>query len=476
MSSRTEPDLVRARPWSLSLRLTAYYAGSAFMIVALATGSLHWAMVRNVDLEDDRTLADKVSLLQTLLRSQPLDIPAIQQEVNESWQARQHTIVFIRVIGGDGAPIAESPEMATLLPRELFPPLADEPGRGLTIETSGQSYRMMAVGSAGTGLVQVALDRTQEQELLAGYEERLWSVLGGALVACTLVGYAIAWRGLRPIREFSATAAGIRPTTLSARITLTGLPAELHQFAGAFNQMLDRLEDAFGRLSRFSADLAHELRTPVNNLRGELDVVLQKGRSPEEYIETIGSCLEECARLARIIDSLLFLARAEDPQMQIDRETFNVVEEINNIREFFEPMASESGIHIRTDAEGSIPVSLNRPLFQRAVGNLVSNAIAHTPSGGTVTLRPRWGDDVVSLEVTDTGRGIAANDLPHIFDRFYRADRSRTPSSGGVGLGLAIVKSIVELHDGSVEASSAPGGGTRIRLSFPRNCPEMTNL
>lgn len=470
MSSKNETEGPAPRPWSLAVRLTAYYAGSAFLIVALATGYLYWAMVRNVDLEDDRTLADKVRLLQSILRSTPFDKSAVRQEVNESWQAGQHTVVFMRVIARDGSTIAESPDMTTQLPASLFPAPADEPGNGTSVEIrSEHSYRLMAVGSRDVGIVQVALDRTQELELLARYEEGLWYVLGAALVACTLAGYAIAWRGLRPIREISATTSAIRPANLGQRITLSGLPGELHQFAGAFNEMLDRLERAFDRLSRFSADIAHELRTPLNNLRGELDVALEQRRTPEEYTEMIGSSLEECARLGRIIDSLLFLARAEDPQMQIDRETFDVAEEMESIREFFEAMAHESGIQLRTDVHGPLSASLNRSLVQRAIGNLVSNALAHTPAGGTITLRAQSVDASVALEVCDTGRGISADDLPHIFDRLYRADRSRAPISGGAGLGLAIVKSIVELHRGSVDVATAVGKGTRVRLLFPRN-------
>jgi two-component system heavy metal sensor histidine kinase CusS len=453
----------------LAIRLTAYYAGSAFLIVTVATGYLYWAMARNVDLEDDRTLADKIRLVQSIMQAAPLDVPAIEQEANESWQASQHTMVFIRAIADDGRTIAESPEMGALLPRELFPPPAGEPGRGSNVETkSRHAYRLMAVGNAN-GIVQVATDRTMEQEILAGYEERLWYALGAALVACAAAGYVIARRGLRPIHQISATAASIRPANLAERITLTGLPAELHQFAGAFNAMLDRLEEAFDRLSRFSADIAHELRTPLNNLRGELDVALQKRRSPEDYAEAIGSSLEECARLGRIIDSLLFLARAEDPQTQIDRETFDLREELGNIREFFEPVAHESGVQIVSDVSAPITASLNRPHFQRALGNLVSNALAHTLPGGAVTLRARSEGEVIVLEVSDTGQGISPDDLPHVFDRFYRADRSRTPTSGGVGLGLAIVKSVAELHRGSVEIESEPGKGTRVRLLFPQN-------
>jgi two-component system heavy metal sensor histidine kinase CusS len=427
-------------------------------------------MVRQVDLEDDHTLADKVRLLQSILHETPLDESAVRQEVNESWQAGQHTVVFVRVMSGDGTTIAESPDMAKVLPATAFPRLASEPGRGTSIELrTDHSYRLMSVGNSRDGIVQVALDRTPEQELLASFEESLWYALGAALVASALAGYAIAWRGLRPIREISATAALIRPGHLRRRITLAGLPAELHEFAGAFNNMLDRLEGAFDRLSRFSADIAHELRTPLNNLRGVLDVALEKRRSPEEYAETIASGLEECMRLGRIIDSLLFLARAEDPQMQIDRESLDLTEEIEHVREFFEAPALESGVLILADSNGPVSARVNRPLLQRAIGNLVSNALAHTPTRGTITLRARQEGTGIAIEVSDTGHGIPAADLPHVCERFYRADRSRSPTSGGVGLGLAIVNSIMELHSGSVEITSAVDQGTRVRLVFPQD-------
>ncbi|MBI3862301.1 MAG: heavy metal sensor histidine kinase [Planctomycetia bacterium] len=461
----------------MAVRLTAFYAASSFLIVALATGYLYWEMVRNVDLEDDRTLGDKVRLLQSITQTEPFDESAVRQEVNESWQARQHRVVFIRLIDGEGQTVVESPDMGSVLPSALFPPGASEPGRGSNAAApSGHSYRLMAVRGAAGSAVQAALDRTPQQELIAGFEERLWYALGAALVACALAGYVIARRGLRPIRQISATAATIRPGHLNERITLAGLPAELHRFGGTFNKMLDRLEDAFERLSRFSADIAHELRTPLNNLRGELDVALQKRRSLDEYVEAIGSSLEECSRLGRIIDSLLFLARAEDPKLQIDRETFDVAVEIENIREFFEAMANEAGVQLCTEASDPVPASLNRPLFQRAIGNLVSNALAHTPAGGSIVLSTRRHDSFIDVEVSDTGRGISADDLPNIFDRFYRADRSRTPTGGSVGLGLAIVKSIAELHLGTVEASSEIGKGTQIRLRFPQSAPQMTIL
>jgi two-component system heavy metal sensor histidine kinase CusS len=315
--------------------------------------------------------------------------------------------------------------------------------------------------------VQVALDRRQEEDLLAGYRRNLCLVLGGALLACAAGGYRIARRGIRPVEQVTALARRVRPTALGERVTTAGLPAELLALAGTFNDMLDRLEESFGRLARFSSDIAHELRTPVNNLRGEVEVALGKARTPEEYSEVLGSCLEECGRLTRLIDSLLFLARAESPKTQVTREPVDVGRELEAVREFYEPAAAEAGVRLRVAAEGAGLARVDRALLQRAIGNLVENALRHTPSGGAVTLVAGPAAGGVRLEVADTGCGIAAEHLPHVLDRFYRADRARSAAAGGVGLGLAIVKGIVEMHGGSVAVASEPGRGTRVTLLLP---------
>jgi two-component system heavy metal sensor histidine kinase CusS len=202
--------------------------------------------------------------------------------------------------------------------------------------------------------------------------------------------------------------------------------------------MLDRLEESFKRLARFSADIAHELRTPVNNLRREAEVALGKSRSAEGYREVLGSCLEECARLSRIIDSLLY-----------------------------EAAAAEAGVTLRLICSDGMVANLDRTLFQRAVGNLVANALAHTPAGGIVTVAAGREDGAVTVNVTDTGCGIPEAHLPHVFDRFYRVDDARSTATGGVGLGLAIVKTIAGLHHGSAMIKSEVGKGTRVTLAFP---------
>ncbi len=484
MSSKTGHNDAPAQSWSLAARLTAYYASSAFLIVSLVTGYLYWAMVRNVDLEDDRLLADRVTELQhSILQSQPRDMGAIQREVDEAWQARQNTQLYIRLLAVDGTLVTQSPGMDDILPVGAFPLPADEPGAGLAVlSMQGRSMRVVAVkavagsGSSRTSVmndpsiatIQVAMDRGPEDELIADYRSRMAYVLAAAFIGCVAAGHTIARRGMRPIHAITRTARETGPANLGQRIEAAGLPAELHELAGTFNAMLNRLEGAFDRLSQFSADIAHELRTPVNNLRGELDVTLQKQRSLAEYQELIGSGLEECNRLARIIDSLLFLARSEDAQTQIDLEQCDLAAELRHIREFYEATAQEAGVELIAEPAGPLEARLNRALFQRAVGNLITNAIAHTPRGGKVSLRAIADSENVAVDVADTGAGIPAAHVPHVFNRFYRADDSRDAPHGGVGLGLAIVKSIVELHGGTVNVASEVGRGTQVRLKIPQ--------
>jgi two-component system heavy metal sensor histidine kinase CusS len=231
--------------------------------------------------------------------------------------------------------------------------------------------------------------------------------------------------------------------------------------------MLDRLEGSFDRLGRFSSDIAHELRTPVNNLRGGIEVALGRPRTTDEYREVLGSSLEECGRLTRLVEALLFLARAEDPKAQVAREAMDVAAELAAVREVYEPAAAEAGVRLEASAPPGLRAEVNRPLFQRAVGNLVANAVAHTPAGGEVRVSATGDGAGLSVVVADTGRGIAAADLPHVFDRFYRADPARASGGANLGLGLAIVRRIMDIHGGAAAVESDTDKGTRVTLTFP---------
>ncbi|MBU6358155.1 MAG: heavy metal sensor histidine kinase, partial [Rhodospirillales bacterium] len=234
--------------------------------------------------------------------------------------------------------------------------------------------------------------------------------------------------------------------------------------ANTFNLMLDRLEQSFLQLSQFSADLAHELRTPISNLRGELEVALSRPRSDDTYREVLGSALEECTRISRVIQSLLFLARAEMVGAPPAVETLDLDTEITTVLEFYQPMAAEGGLSLTARVRPGLPIQFDRILLQQALGNLVANAIAHTVAGGQITIEVAEAPEQLTIRTTDTGQGIAPEHLPHVFDRFYRADPARSHVGGNLGLGLAVVRAIMALHGGRVTIESKEGQGTTVSL------------
>ncbi len=450
------------KPGSLAFRLTAWYAASAFLLLLVGTGILYWQLETESDTEDDQYLAEKVSTLRTLLAKN--DFRTVEWEVHGESSAWPGVALLSRVLDEGGRIVAETDGMSAELPPASFPPGS--------IDFRGARGRMFRVASERVPgyTVQVALEVTYEANLLAAFRRRLWTVLGAGLIVAALIGYGIARRGIRPVEEIARTARGIRPTTLNERVGTAGLPSELAELAGTFNAMLDRLQEAFDRLSRFSSDIAHELRTPVNNLRGEVEVALAKPRAADEYRDVLGSSLEECVRLSRLIDSLLFLARAENPQTEIRRERVDIARELAAVRDFYEPAAAEAGVALELRAPDAVPADVDRTLFQRAVGNLIENALAHTPGGGTVALSAARENGRLLVSVSDTGCGIPREHLARVFDRFHRVDPARSNESGGAGLGLAIVKSVAALHGGTAEIESEPGRGTRVTLAF-----QMTN-
>lgn len=458
----------RPRSWSIAARLTLWYTATAFALVVVATAFLYWTVVDNMRDNDQRQLADKVQVLETLLRERAAD-PAALKEVEWEWGAREYEQVYVRVLTDRNDTLVETPGMAAVLPDPTLASVPRSVDRATEVRgVDGRTYRAVAAvvggGTRAPYIVRVAIDLTHEQEMLTAYRRRIWLVLSLALALSAFVGYAIARRGVRPLEQIARIARDITSTRLDARIDHGPLPAEVASLAITFNEMLGRLQESFDRLSRFSADIAHELRTPVNNLRGETEVALSRARTPEEYREILTSSLEEYERLTRLIDSLLFLARAEQPETRIVREHLNLRRELETVVEFYEGSATEQGVALAVEAPPVLEIDADRTLFQRAVGNLIANALAHTPPGGAITIQGVPDGQYCQIHVVDTGRGIAAEDLPHVFDRFYRADKSRTSTSGNLGLGLAIVRSIAQLHGGRVELSSQVGHGTRATL------------
>jgi two-component system, OmpR family, heavy metal sensor histidine kinase CusS len=466
-----------SRLWgSLAFRLTAGYAVAGLFLVFLATISLYLVLVSELEKSTDLFLADKVHVLQTMLRERPDDLDALREEVELESAARRYEQFYIRLLDERNSTILMTPGMADQLDLSQ---LADETQNRTVTSVhmkgkDGRAFRVTSasapIGSAATqtDTIQIAIDTSQKEGLLARYRFWFWAILLATFVIFPLIGYEIARRGIRPVEEMATTARHISSTNLRERILPEGYPSELASLAGTFNQMLDRLEESFERISRFSADIAHDLRTPVNNIRGEAEVALARARTADEYRDVIESSLEEAVRLSDLIGDLLFLARSESPLTHLRRESVDVGELLGGVQEYYEASAADGGVSLTTTAVGEpVIAELDRTLMQRAVGNLISNALANTPPGGAVVLGTNADFSTIRIEVSDTGIGIPAEALPRVFDRFFRVDSSRSQSSGGTGLGLAIVQSIALLHGGNVQIFSQPGQGTRVTLHMP---------
>lgn len=458
--------------WQLSL----WYAAAAFLLLVFGTGFLYLALKYSFNRETSEYLTEKARTLETLLRDRPVQDPTVRWEVQGEAGTHPSLHVFSRVLDSTGRVLLETEGMSATLPTDLFRGHADA-GQDRVMQElaprNGAKYRIATAGvrgpvgrGGGPALVQVAVDISSEDQLLSGYRRQIWIVLGLGLCAAVWIGRMIAIRGLRPLSRISKTISETSSTTLGRRLELDEVPGEVQELASTFNSMLDRLHDSFERLSQFSSDIAHELRTPLNNLRGEIDLALSKQRTPDEYIDLLGSLAEECQDLARLIDSLLFLARAEQPAMQIRRDTLHIAKELGLVSDFYEAAAAEKDVRLCVSVPDDITFPLDRTLFQRAIGNVVQNAITHTGQGCAVTISARNGAGELEVVVQDNGTGISEEHVLRVLDRFYRADEARARERGGTGLGLAIVASITRLHGGGVTIRSKAGAGTTVILRF----------
>lgn len=462
---------------TLAFRLSAAYSLAGLLLVVLATASLYVVLRTELDRSNELFLADKLNVLRTMLRDRPDDEDALREEIELESQARRYQQFYIRLVDEHGVPLMTTPDMANKLDIAEVPWLSrGEYQRSTTMAgRQGQQFRVtsaiVAVHMPAThnDIVQVAIDASQEEELLARYRRWFWGILLATSFIFPLVGYQIARHGIRPVEDMAATARRITSTNLRERIEPKGYPSELATLAGTFNEMLQRLEESFERISRFTADIAHDLRTPVNNIRGEVEVALARPRTADEYRDVLESSLEESIRLSELIGDLLFLARADKPLTELHCQRVDIGELLTTVRDYYEASATDAGISLVLECKAKAPsAELDRSLMLRAVSNLLSNAIAHTPPGGTVTLASVDKGDSLRIEVSDTGVGIPGEALPRVFDRFFRVDQSRSKtSSGGTGLGLAIVQSILTLHGGSAEITSQFGHGTRVSLQLP---------
>lgn len=457
------------RPWSLTARLITLQVLAMTGLLGGVLGLLYYNISGHLDSDNREEFRNETGLISNWLADVKQDHDDAATFESEHGGHLAAMPILIRLLRADGSVQLEN-HRSWNIPGEVFP-APDQ----LPENWRAPDKRRYLLGAVRLQLPKVhpgpvlllAYDVSDDDTLLRHLRQRMGLVFGLTVAIASLLAFLIARGVLRPLTQLTATAARIHASQLAARIDESGWPAELTTLAREFNAMLARLDDSFGRLARFSSDLSHELRTPINNLRGEAEVALSRPRSAEDYRRVLESGLEECVRLGRLIDTLLFIAQADHPAHGIRRRPLDAAAECRVVADFFEATAAERNLTILV--RGAAPVHCDAELLRRALANLLDNAVRHTAPGGHIdlTVRENAGRGT-EIEVRDNGTGIAPEHLPHVFERFYRSEKhpGEVRAASGFGLGLAIVKSIMELHGGSVEISSSPGSGTTVTLFF----------
>lgn len=457
---------------SLTARLTVLFA-TVSSAVLLSLGWLIGASIeRHFEEQDRDILAGKLMLVRHSIEriASTGDIEHLPSQLGGAIIG--HHDFMVRVLGPKEEVIFAS--SATRFPDNWRAHASTtEKNRLFAWSGGGHSYRGLAA-SIPTGIpawpplaVAVGVDIEHHETFMATFMQTLWLFVAGAALASGLLGWFAAKRGLAPLRAMRERAAQVTARRLDQRLPVDAVPVELADLTATLNEMLGRLEEAFRRLSDFSSDLAHELRTPISNLMTQTQVSLSQARDAASYREILESNAEEFERLAHMISDMLFLAKAENGLSLVNCEQVDLACEVRDLFEFYEALADEKGVRLQLAGKGS--VRGDRLMLRRALSNLLSNALRYTPRAGSVSVTIAAEDAETVLSVENPGANIPPQYLARLFERFYRADPSRQQATGeGTGLGLAITRAIVEAHRGQISATSA-AGRTCFMIRLPSN-------
>lgn len=449
---------------SIRARLTLWYAGLLALMILGYSAILLVSLSRALNGGLDRVLSDAAS--QTV---------GILNGVSDERELRME---FRRINVGTIIGLYSADGQQLIVGRPLPPPAYHpQPLNGAQVRLETVST---ADGSSWRVLVQDVSQPAQPPRLLvvarsasfadAAVNDLLMLIGVSAPIVLLLAiagGVFLAGRALDPIDQITRTAGAISAEDLSRRLGLPGAHDEVGRLAATFDHMLDRLDRAFEHERRFTADASHELRTPLSMLVSRAGLALERLRTPEEYAEVLRAIRDEGLHMARIVNDLLMLARADTGHVVALKERLDASELVSSVAEAMAPFAEERDIRLRAETGDLLVLIGDQTRLTQLLVNLIENALEHTAAGGSVLVRARRRSHSVLLEVSDTGSGIPPEHLPHVFERFYRGDRDGRRSGGGAGLGLSLCYSIARAHGGDIRIDSQVGAGTQVVVCLP---------
>jgi two-component system heavy metal sensor histidine kinase CusS len=464
-----------SRPWrsrSLVVNITCLFALIVCAVVSMVGMSLYHATSATLSARADYQLIARVEHFRSLLHDLYTikEIEARPRLFETMLGDFQDVIIFRRP--GVTPFINVNPEHMPL------PPLVPVPvQRAVKLDSlyegtrsDGVRMRWIAaqaqVGDSGEVVEIIAAHvMTQEAHVLSAYLVRVWITVVSAVLITALLAWWVSSRGLMPLRKMADKAADITPDTLSERLEVENAPTELQSLAASFNAMLDRLSSGYERLVQFSADLAHEVRTPIGVLIGQTQVTLAHARSESEYKSVLESNLEELERLGRIAQNILFLAQADHERQQDERSTLNIQEQLETIATYFEGIADERNLRFEVKASGEM--FANAIMSRRAISNVVVNAVRYAQPGTVIRLDGHEdASGAAQLVIGNQGKPVAPEQLERLFDRFYRGDAARSEFTESSGLGLSIVQAIMKRHGGTASTTCSADGWIEFTLLF----------
>jgi heavy metal sensor kinase len=462
----------------LDVRMALWYTVTFLTMIILIFGFLDYRFRRNLLKEIDRLLVDEAKEIINVILKNPETLNDQLREYQKVVSDRRYYPIAFQVFNQQGNCIFSS----EALPGFFFPKVSLEYvnhqktiTKTLEVPQKNSLFRLGTYPYRKNGelkyVVQTATHLRAMQETIENFRGHLFIAFFLALFFGSIGGWLLSRKSLRPIDKITETTKRITATNLSERLPLQGSDDDLDRLATTINQMMERLEESFQKLSRFTADAAHELRTPLAALKGETEVLLSRKRSSVEYQEALTNNLERLDFLTKLVNELLILSQADEGKASIKIENLNFSEQLKELYEAFTIVAMQKKINFTLSTSEEVLINGDRIKLQQLFSNLIDNAIKYTPEGGTISLIVQPGKDQVTVILNDTGIGIPSDDLPHIFDRFYRVDTSRSRLSGGVGLGLSICQWIVKAHHGTIDVKSHLHQGTTFTLTLPTQPP-----
>jgi len=469
MSSKKKNSFFR----TLTLRLTLWYAG-LFGVLGLAVFLVvYFSLGANLKERTDEGLLHTATEFEALYDAH--GIQALLAEFQREAHSRGIGRVFFRLLSPRGMTLGSSDmsPWGELNSGDLQTTELTEDGMVFhTISIPGYQNKVRVIfkGTADGNVIQIGTTLRDNDLLMQKYRETFGTALTILLICGGFVGWLMARRAMSGVRKVSQAASQIGKNDLDHRVSVGNEGQEIDDLARAFNEMLERIEILVRELKDVSDNIAHDLRSPITRIRGIAETTLTGKQSIREYQEMAAAVVEESDRLVEMINTMLEIAQTDSGVTEFSMKPVDMRQIIDDAVDLFLPLAEDKNIGLKTSVTSNPLIVLgDRAKIQRVIANLLDNAIKFTPSGGKVMVSARADDSKATMTIEDTGPGISANDLPHIFERFYRCDKSR--STPGNGLGLSLALALVHAHGGDITVTSSPGKGSAFTVSIPLGTP-----